>query len=87
MHRTDLLTALKIARAALEHSESSNRVGYELGLSAAELDGIYKLIDSHIEEKRQEEIEARRMNALNKKLKRGEISQKHYEFLTYSAEK
>jgi hypothetical protein len=87
MNRTDLLTALKIARAALEHSESSNRVGYELGLSAAELDGIYKLIDSHIEEKRQEEIEARRMNALNKKLKRGEISQKHYEFLTYSAEK
>ena len=87
MNRTDLLTALKIARAALEHSESSNRVGYELGLSAAELDNIYKLIDSHIEEKRQEEIEARRMNALNKKLKRGAISQKHYEFLTYSAEK
>jgi hypothetical protein len=87
MNRTDLLTALKIARAALEHSESSNRVGYELGLSAAELDNIYKLIDSHIEEKRQEEIEARRMNALNKKLKRCAISHKHYEFLTYSAEK
>jgi hypothetical protein len=87
MNRTDTMTALKIARAALEHSESSNRVGYELGLSAAELDNIYKLIDSHIEEKRQEEIEARRMNALNKKLKRGEISQKHYDFLTYSFEK
>jgi len=79
MHRTDLLTALKIARAALEHSESSNRVGYELGLSAAELDSIYKLIDSHIEEEKREAFIERRMNVLDRKLMSGAISQKEYE--------
>ena len=79
MHRTDLLTALKIARAALEHSESSNRVGYELGLSAAELDNIYQLIDSHIEEEKREAFIERRMNVLDRKLMSGAISQKEYE--------
>jgi hypothetical protein len=79
MHRTNLLTALKIARAALEHSESSNRVGYELGLSAAELDNIYKLIDSHIEEEKREAFIERRMNVLDRKLMSGAISQKEYE--------
>ncbi len=79
MNRTDLLTALKIARAALEHSESSNRVGYELGLSAAELDNIYQLIDSHIEEEKREAFIERRMNVLDRKLMSGAISQKEYE--------
>lgn len=79
MNRTDTMTALKIARAALEHSESSNRVGYELGLSAAELDNIYQLIDSHIEEEKREAFIERRMNVLDRKLMSGAISQKEYE--------
>lgn len=87
MNRTDTMTALKIARTALERVDSSNRIAYELGLSAAELDRIFNLIDSQIEEARQEAIIERRMNALDKKLMRGEISQKHYDFLTYSLEK
>ena len=87
MNRTDTMTALKIARAALERVDSANRVAYELGLSAAELDRIFTLIDSQIEEAKQEAIIERRMNALDKKLMRGEISQKHYDFLTYSLEK
>ena len=86
MNRTDTMTALKIARAALERVDSANRVAYELGLSAAELDRIFTLIDSQIEEAKQEAIIERRMNALDKKLMRGEISQKHYDFLTYSLE-
>lgn len=81
------MTALKIARTALERVDSSNRIAYELGLSAAELDRIFTLIDSQIEEAKQEAIIERRMNALDKKLMRGEISQKHYDFLTYSLEK
>ena len=87
MNRTDTMTALKIARTALERVDSSNRIAYELGLSAAELDRIFTLIDSQIEEAKQEAIIERRMNALDKKLMRGEISQKHYDFLTYSLEK
>lgn len=87
MNRTDTMTALKIARTALERVDSSNRIAYELGLSAAELDRIFNLIDSQIEEARQEAVIERRMNALDKKLMRGEISQKHYDFLTYSLEK
>lgn len=87
MNRTDTMTALKIARAALERVDSANRVAYEVGISAAELDRIYTLIDSQIEEAKQEAIIERRMNALDKKLMRGEISQKHYDFLTYSLEK
>lgn len=87
MNRTDTMTALKIARTALERVDSSNRIAYELGLSAAELDRIFNLIDSQIEEARQEAIIERRMNALDKKLMRGEISQKHYDFLTYSIER
>lgn len=87
MNRADTMTALKIARTALERVDSSNRIAYELGLSAAELDRIFDLIDSQIEEARQEAIIERRMNALDKKLMRGEISQKHYDFLTYSLEK
>ena len=87
MNRTDTMTALKIARAALERVDSANRVAYEIGLSAAELDRIFTLIDSQIEEAKQEAIIERRMNALDKKLMRGEISQKHYDFLTYSLEK
>lgn len=87
MNRTDTMTALKIARTALERVDSSNRIAYELGLSAAELDRIFNLIDSQIEEAKQEAIIERRMNALDKKLMRGEISQKHYDFLTYSLEK
>ena len=87
MNRTDTMTALKIARAALERVDSANRVAYEVGLSAAELDRIFTLIDSQIEEAKQEAIIERRMNALDKKLMRGEISQKHYDFLTYSLEK
>jgi len=87
MNRTDTMTALKIARAALERVDSANRVAYELGLSAAELDRIFTLIDSQIEEAKQEAIIEKRMNALDKKLMRGEISQKHYDFLTYSLEK
>ena len=87
MNRTDTMTALKIARTALERVDSSNRIAYELGLSAAELDRIFDLIDSQIEEAKQEAIIERRMNALDKKLMRGEISQKHYDFLTYSIER
>lgn len=87
MNRTDTMTALKIARTALERVDSSDRIAYELGLSAAELDRIFTLIDSQIEEAKQEAIIERRMNALDKKLMRGEISQKHYDFLTYSLEK
>ena len=87
MNRTDTMTALKIARTALERVDSSNRIAYELGLSAAELDRIFTLIDSQIEEAKQEAIIERRMNALDKKLMRGEISQKHYDFLTYSIER
>jgi hypothetical protein len=45
MNRRDLPIALKIARTALERLDSSNRIAYELGLSAAELDRIYAEIE------------------------------------------
>lgn len=51
LEKSDIVTLLKVAKAALEHEVTSDMVCRALDLSEAEMDRLYGLIADYLEDK------------------------------------